>query len=159
MYSAKWRGKGTHAIFDVGMHAKAVGRLRTEAELRRALDMGELEAHFQPIMRLDRGQVAAVEALMRWRHPIRGLVSPADFLPIAEESGLMLPMGRWILAEPATGMADLGCGARWPQDQRQRVGPTVLARTAAGGCARLYRDGGHRTAGPLPRDNRRRDHA
>jgi diguanylate cyclase (GGDEF)-like protein len=99
MYSAKWRGKGTHAIFDVGMHARAVGRLRTEAELRRALDMGELEAHFQPIVRLQAGQVAAVEALMRWRHPIRGLISPADFLPIAEESGLMLPMGRWILAE------------------------------------------------------------
>ena len=99
MYSAKWRGKGTHAIFDVGMHAKAVGRLRTEAELRRALDMGELEAHFQPIMRLEGGQIAAVEALMRWRHPIRGLIAPADFLPIAEESGLMLPMGRWILAE------------------------------------------------------------
>jgi EAL domain-containing protein (putative c-di-GMP-specific phosphodiesterase class I) len=81
------------------MHAKAVGRLRTEAELRRALDMGELEAHFQPIMRLDTGQIAAVEALMRWRHPARGLVTPTEFLPIAEESGLMLPMGRWMLGE------------------------------------------------------------
>ena len=99
MYSAKWRGKGSHAIFDVAMHTKAVGRLRTEAELRRALDMGELEAHYQPIMRLDTGQIAAVEALVRWRHPVRGLISPADFLPIAEETGLMLPMGRWMLGE------------------------------------------------------------
>jgi diguanylate cyclase (GGDEF)-like protein len=99
MYSAKWRGKGAHAIFNVAMHAKVVGRLRTEADLRRALDMGELEAHYQPIVRLDTGQVTAFEALVRWRHPDRGLIAPAEFLPIAEESGLMLPMGRWMLGE------------------------------------------------------------
>ncbi|MCA2218195.1 EAL domain-containing protein [Jidongwangia harbinensis] len=99
MYSAKGGGKGSHTIFNVDMHAKAVARLRTEADLRRALELDELEAHYQPIVRLDTGEVAAVEALMRWRHPTLGLIPPAEFLPIAEETGLMLPMGRWMLME------------------------------------------------------------
>jgi diguanylate cyclase (GGDEF)-like protein len=99
MYSAKWQRKGSHAVFDVGMHARVVDRLRTEAELRRALETNAFELHYQPIVRLTDGVTCAFEALIRWRHPIRGLVGPNDFLPIAEESGLMPPIGRWVLTE------------------------------------------------------------
>jgi len=99
MYSAKSREKGTHAVFDVAMRDQAVSRLRTEGDLRRALDQGELELHYQPIFELHSGRISSFEALIRWRHPERGLVPPGDFLPIAEESGLMVPIGRWVLGE------------------------------------------------------------
>ncbi|MEO3816565.1 EAL domain-containing protein [Plantactinospora sp. B24E8] len=99
MYSAKSQRKGSHAVFDVAMHERVVGRLRTEAELHRALETGAFELHYQPIVRLDDGRTHAFEALVRWRHPVRGLVGPDDFLPIAEESGLMPSLGRWTLAE------------------------------------------------------------
>lgn len=99
MYSAKWRRKGSHAMFDIAMHAQVVGRLRTEAELRRALETGAFTLHYQPIVRLEDGDPYAFEALIRWRHPVRGLVAPGEFLPIAEESGLMPLIGRWVLTE------------------------------------------------------------
>ncbi|MDW5326189.1 EAL domain-containing protein [Plantactinospora sp. KLBMP9567] len=99
MYSAKWQRKGSHAVFDVAMHERVVGRLRTEAELRRALETGGFELRYQPIVRLNDGRTRAFEALVRWRHPVRGLVLPAEFLPIAEESGLMPSIGRWALTE------------------------------------------------------------
>jgi diguanylate cyclase (GGDEF)-like protein len=107
MYSAKAREKGTHAEFDVRMHQQAVRRLTVEAELRRGLDRGELELHYQPIVELSTGRAAGVEALIRWRHPERGLVPPADFLPVAEDSGLMPAIGGWVLRQ--------ACGqlARW----------------------------------------------
>jgi diguanylate cyclase (GGDEF)-like protein len=96
MYDAKSREKGTHAVFDVTMHAKAVDRLRTEAGLRQALDRDEFEVHYQPIVELATGRTGSYEALVRWRHPTRGLLPPGDFLQIAEESGLILPIGRWL---------------------------------------------------------------
>jgi len=99
MYSAKWQRKGSHAVFDVGMHERVVGRLRTEAELRRALETGAFELYYQPVVRLDDGLPSAFEALLRWRHPVRGLVAPDEFLPVAEESGLMPRIGRWVLTE------------------------------------------------------------
>lgn len=99
MYSAKAQEKGTHAVFDVAMRARAVSRMRVEADLRRAIDGHELRLHYQPIVDLGTGRVSAFEALIRWQHPDQGLIAPGEFLPVAEESGLLLPIGRWVLAE------------------------------------------------------------
>jgi diguanylate cyclase (GGDEF)-like protein len=98
-YSAKAREKGSHSVFDVAMHHRAMGRLRVEAELRRAIETGQLEVHFQPVVRLPQGLPIGFEALVRWQHPERGLVPPGQFLPVAVESGLVLPIDRWVLAE------------------------------------------------------------
>ncbi|GAB4058611.1 EAL domain-containing protein [Catellatospora paridis] len=99
MYSAKSRHKGRHAVFDVAMHAKAVTRLQIETELRQALDNGEFEVHYQPIVALRSGRTKGFEALIRWRHPLRGLLSPAAFMPVAEETGLIIPIGSWVVDE------------------------------------------------------------
>ncbi|MBN1171562.1 MAG: EAL domain-containing protein, partial [Micromonosporaceae bacterium] len=99
MYTAKSREKGSHAIFDIAMHARAVSRLETEAELRQAIERNELEVHYQPIVDLRSRTASGFEALIRWRHPVKGLISPGEFLQVAEESGLMLPIGRWVLEE------------------------------------------------------------
>ncbi|HUG54039.1 MAG TPA: EAL domain-containing protein [Vicinamibacteria bacterium] len=99
MHRAKLQGPGAFQIFDEAMHARAVGRLRLETELRRGLDRGELRLHYQPIVSLRSGELAAFEGLVRWEHPGRGLLVPDDFLPVAEETGLILPLGRWVLQE------------------------------------------------------------
>ncbi|ROT31782.1 EAL domain-containing protein [Micromonospora sp. HM5-17] len=121
MYAAKWQRKGSHAVFDVRMHERVVGRLRTEAELRRALETGGFELHYQPIVRLDDGRPCAYEALVRWRHPVRGLVTPDDFLPVAEESGLMPPIGRWVLAEACRQLGAWRHGGLAPDGLRMSV--------------------------------------
>jgi len=99
MYSAKTKEKGTHAVFDIAMRVRAVGRLQMEGELRRALDQDEFELHYQPIVNLESERTLGFEALIRWRHPERGLIPPGEFLTVAEECGLMLPIGRWVFAE------------------------------------------------------------
>lgn len=97
MYSAKSRRKGSHAIFDVEMHEQAVSRLQIETEFRRAIERNEFEVHYQPIVHLPSGRTEGFEVLARWRHPTRGLLAPAEFLSIAEETGLIVPLGHWIL--------------------------------------------------------------
>jgi diguanylate cyclase (GGDEF)-like protein/PAS domain S-box-containing protein len=99
MYRAKAAGRDRYEVFDQTMRARALARLRTETALRRALEQQELEVWYQPIVRLADAGLSGFEALVRWRHPERGLVSPADFIPIAEDTGLIVPLGRLVLAE------------------------------------------------------------
>ncbi len=99
MYRAKAEGKGRYALFEAGMQAEVLERLDLEADLQRAEERGELELHYQPIMALATGQVAGVEALLRWRHPGRGWSGPISFIPLAEETGLIHPIGRFVVRE------------------------------------------------------------
>jgi diguanylate cyclase (GGDEF)-like protein len=97
MYRAKSTGKARYAIFEPGMHTAIVERLELEVDLKRALEREELAIAYQPIFSLATGAVAGVEALVRWQHPTRGLVLPESFVPLAEESGLIRELGRWVL--------------------------------------------------------------
>jgi diguanylate cyclase (GGDEF)-like protein/PAS domain S-box-containing protein len=97
MYSAKSHGKGHAEMFQPEMLRAARRRMRIENELATAIDEGQLEAHYQPIVDLTSRHLVGVEALMRWRHPTRGLVLPGDFIPLAEETGQIIPMTRWML--------------------------------------------------------------
>jgi diguanylate cyclase (GGDEF)-like protein/PAS domain S-box-containing protein len=99
MYTAKRGGKCRYEIFQRDMHTAAVDRLEIQADLRRALDRRELTLEYQPIVALGSGQVTGVEALVRWRHPERGLLAPSAFIPIAEETGLISELGRQVLVE------------------------------------------------------------
>ena len=99
MYRAKDRGRGQYEVFDELMHAQMLGRLRTEKDLREALRRDELTLFYQPVVDLPEGNVVGVEALLRWNHPERGLLEPAEFITLAEENGLILPIGRWVLLE------------------------------------------------------------
>ncbi|HEX2667307.1 MAG TPA: PAS domain S-box protein [Gammaproteobacteria bacterium] len=99
MYRAKAAGKAGYVVFDQDMYARARARLRVETELRQALDACELRVYYQPIVSLASGKLLGFEALMRWQHPVRGLLSPDEFLLVAEETGLILPAGWWLLEE------------------------------------------------------------
>jgi len=99
MYRAKQRGRGRFEIFDEAMRHEAVDRLSVENDLRRAIRQGQLRLFYQPIVHIDTGQIAGFEALVRWQHPVRGLLSPADFIPPAEDTGLIVPLGRCVLGE------------------------------------------------------------
>jgi diguanylate cyclase (GGDEF)-like protein/PAS domain S-box-containing protein len=96
MYRAKERGRGRCEVFDAAMRARAVRRLETERQLRHALDRDELELHYQPVIALGSGEIVGLEALVRWNNPERGLLDPGEFVSIAEDSGLIEPIGRWV---------------------------------------------------------------
>jgi diguanylate cyclase (GGDEF)-like protein/PAS domain S-box-containing protein len=99
MYRAKERGKSQCALYDDSLRARSIERLELEGGLRHALERNELVLAYQPEVSLATGRIVAVEALLRWHHPTRGIVSPANFIPIAEQSGLIVPIGEWVLRE------------------------------------------------------------
>jgi len=99
MYRAKSLGRARFEVFDEAMRARVMALLHMENDLRRALDRGELRVHYQPIVRLADGRLVGFEALVRWWHPQRGIVLPADFIPVAEDAGLIVPIGEWVLRE------------------------------------------------------------
>ncbi len=118
MYRAKASGKARFAIFDEGMHARALGQMQLETSLHRAPDRNELFLEYQPVYRLRERRLVGVEALVRWQHPERGLVAPTDFVPLAEESGQIVAIDRWVLGQATRQLAawagELGAGTPPP---------------------------------------------
>ena len=125
MYRAKSLGKARHEVFDKEMHAHALTLLHLETDLRRALDRQELSVHYQPIVSLETGSVEGFEALLRWRHPEHGLISPDKFIPVAEETGLILPIGLWALHEACRQMFE------W-QEQFPQARPLFISVNLSG---------------------------
>ena len=119
MYRAKERGRGRYELFDDVLRKRVLTRLRTENELRRGIEQDELRVVYQPVIELSDGTVTAVEALVRWQHPERGLVDPVDFIPVAEESGLIGALGDWVLG------AACRDGAEW-QRRYPRAEPLLV---------------------------------
>jgi diguanylate cyclase (GGDEF)-like protein/PAS domain S-box-containing protein len=110
LYRAKADGRGTYRFFETGMDARAQARRLLELDMRAALPRGEFEMHYQPIRDVAAEKIVACEALVRWRHPMRGLIPPANFIPLAEETGLIIQIGEWVLR---TACCD---AAAWPDD-------------------------------------------
>jgi diguanylate cyclase (GGDEF)-like protein len=115
LYRAKAAGRATYRFFEAEMDASAQARRRLELDLRAALVDAELEVYYQPILALRTDEIVAFEALVRWRHPRRGMVSPADFIPLAEETGLIVPLGEWVLRQACA------TAAGWPAHIRIAV--------------------------------------
>jgi len=129
MYRAKENGKARYEVFDHGMHARAVSRLQLESDLRQAVEQKEFCVYYQPIVSLQTGRLAGFEALVRWNHPRRGLVSPADFIPVAEETGLIVPIGEWVLYEACWHIRE--CQLAHPSHRSLSLSVNLSARQVA----------------------------
>ena len=128
MYRAKGAGPGRYEIFDDAMRSRVMSRLRTESELRTAIDQGELRVHYQPIVDVETLEVEAVEALVRWQHPHQGLCGPDSFISVAEETGLIVDVGRWVLEEACREVA----GWQRRLERRLSLSVNISSRQLAG---------------------------
>jgi EAL domain-containing protein (putative c-di-GMP-specific phosphodiesterase class I) len=139
MYMAKNSGKGRHAVFESRMHTDALERLELESDLRRAVQREEFVLHYQPITDLKTGRIVGMEALVRWQHPERGILPPSYFISHAEETGLILPLGRLVLQQACAQITDWNC--RHPEERplfvsvnlsgKQLESPTLVEDVAA----------------------------
>jgi diguanylate cyclase (GGDEF)-like protein len=115
LYRAKEAGRGTFAFFEESLNERAQQRRQLETDLRVALDLGQLELHYQPLFDLEQNRVCSFEALLRWNHPTRGQISPVEFIPVAEDTGLIVPIGAWVIREACNR------AATWPEHIRIAV--------------------------------------
>jgi diguanylate cyclase (GGDEF)-like protein/PAS domain S-box-containing protein len=125
MYYAKTHGKARLEIFDEGMRGRAVARMELESDLRSAIDEDNFLVYYQPEVSLTTGKVVGYEALVRWNHPERGIVLPGEFLPVAEETGLIVPLGRWVMREACRQMAE------WQRNHPQQPPLTVSVNASS----------------------------
>ena len=128
MYKAKINGKSRFELYNQDMQNQTTERLRLETDLRRAVERSELQVHYQPVVDLQSQKVVEVEALLRWEHPRRGSISPAEFIPVAEESGLVGPIGRWVLLQ----------ACRQERTWRDEFGPSAPAKVSVNLSARQF---------------------
>ena len=126
LYRAKEAGRGTFAFFEEGLNRRAQNRRQLETDLRLALEHGEFELYYQPLFDLEQNRIGSFEALIRWNHPRRGLVSPLDFISVAEETGLIVPIGAWAVREACR------AAAQWPEHVRVAVNVSPVQFHRAG---------------------------
>jgi predicted signal transduction protein with EAL and GGDEF domain len=126
MYSAKARQSGGPELFLHRMHASAIERMSLLLDLRRALDRQEFFLHYQPIVSIETGKIVGTEALVRWRHPERGVIPPVVFIPLAEETGLIVPLGRWVLREACAAARRFQLASPAPLKMSVNVSPRQL---------------------------------
>src|SRR4051794_5850242 len=115
LYRAKEAGRGTFAFFEESLNERAQERRQLETDLRSAIEHAEFELHYQPLFDLEQNRICSFEALIRWNHPTRGQISPADFIPVAEDTGLIVPIGAWVVREACAQ------AAHWPEHIRVAV--------------------------------------
>jgi predicted signal transduction protein with EAL and GGDEF domain len=139
LYGAKAEGRGTYRFFEAAMDMRMKARRELEIALRRALAAGQFELHYQPLINVDSKRITGCEALLRWNHPERGMIPPAEFIPVAEEIGLIVPLGEWVLRKACLDAAS------WPDDIKiavnlspiqvtnQNLVPIVVSALAAAG--------------------------
>jgi diguanylate cyclase (GGDEF)-like protein len=120
LYRAKEAGRGTYAFFEESLNERAQQRRQLESDLRLAIEREEFELHYQPLFDLEQNRICSFEALIRWNHPTRGQVSPAEFVPVAEDTGLIVPIGAWVVREACAR------AATWPDDIRIAVNASAV---------------------------------
>lgn len=126
LYRSKSDGRGTYRFFEPEMDRRAQARRQLEADLRNALQNGEFELYFQPLVNLERDEIGGFEALLRWSHPERGQILPGEFIPLAEETGLIVPIGAWVLRQACAE------AAKWPDDLKIAVNVSAVQFKGAG---------------------------
>jgi diguanylate cyclase (GGDEF)-like protein len=120
LYRAKEAGRGTYAFFEQSLNERAQQRRQVESDLRQALERGEFELYYQPLFDLEQNRICSFEALLRWRHPEQGLISPAEFVPVAEDTGLIVPIGAWVVREACAQ------ASTWPEIVRVAVNVSAV---------------------------------